>query len=274
MIPWTISSKGHNDQRTLRAAAILYPPRPDMSWSNVAVDSSSAIRDTARITVFWQPCTGGSQPCELYLYDVPRCVGSETPASAGEGSGISPGPFSETERNERRQFPIHIPGKRVGSLHPMMWGVHPLSPLYPSGSAATSRLNAGGLCLYFSPPVNRYTTQHSAPHSIPQNCAIWGPSSSGSPSEHELIILDFGRSASCGCELHDEVIRITMPNPGLSSPPDYKISSPAGTIEYARTPAQEEAEARTKEVLKNRIRELVKNGLNAEEILDMWGNAS
>lgn len=64
-IPSTTSLRDYNDQQTLRAGAFLSPPKPNLSWRNVAVDMSSATEDTARIAVIWQSHDGGSEPYEL-----------------------------------------------------------------------------------------------------------------------------------------------------------------------------------------------------------------
>jgi len=172
------------------------------------------------------------------------------------------------EPNARCQLPFHIAGKRVGSNHPLLGGVHTVSPLCHSDSAVTPRLNTAGLSLYSLPHVNRYNQ-----YKVPQYCSVWGPSSSGSPSEHEAIVLDLQPSGKCNCEVHDEMVRITMPDPQRMDQ-DYPQDSLDGTVEYIQRPAQKEAEARTQEVLEKRIQRLMKTGLSCAQIANVWFNAS
>lgn len=316
----TRPSLSHRPQGTV---AFLAPPRGGLVFRNIAVLATLNRERECMVGIIWQERSLKLFRSELYIYTVAsrNPIGPDQIGAPAIFMPITPFLDSSGEFKPC----VDVQGKRITSLEPRFGGVHQASPLrdLPRNNAVSRSWSdedaLGGLRF-----VNHGDTHVSPAVSPSQAVLVWGSSHVDPDVKLRIFDLSFGdparlrtiqrlaglgggrgkayRSIHCACALHDEGIRVTLPDTwckaasyGLRITPPLFASSPKspswlkpwkstkpppptiepakGLVEIHDPPGRQAALEREEEYRKDKIRWMKKIGLTNAQIETEWSGA-
>lgn len=303
-------ASGGGDAAAAKAIALISPSKPGWIYRNFVV-APSLVSNIRRIAVIWQDCNSAHQRSELYIYDIQdtiRCDGSQSCNSdkadnfSRLSASITSQPLLDDIRISTSYISLH--SKRIRSLGWQVGGIHASSPIWSLPLDDASKTTYKTQSALAGIQILHGITPTGNEHLDIRKCFVWGPSDLSENTHHlTLSIFDFKyehtphinypyqnppeiHHKACVCHLHDDVYLITLPDIHCStdlakSIPTWqecvriatRLTAATGSIVHYDPPARKEALEREQEELKEKIRQLRREGNSDFEIAETWFNA-